>query len=167
MELFSGELLDRAERMAGSSERLGVLHRAVVAADAQAAQATLRQILLDTASYHDLVDEGDYHVLLLALLYAVPGYRPAISDRESGDGRCDVLLEPLPKEVGRLPAHAMELKLIRGCEDEHKLADCARDVALVQADRLEYGRGLSGAGLVRWGIAFGGKRVACACERVG
>ena len=166
LELFSGELLDRAERMAGSSERLGVLHRAVAAADDQAAQATLRQILLDAASYHDLVDEGDYHVLLLALLYAVPGYRPAISDRESGDGRCDVLLESLPKEVGRLPAHAMELKLVRGCEDENELADCARDVALAQADRLEYGHGLSGAGLVRWGIGFGGKRIACACERV-
>jgi len=116
-------------------------------------------------------------VLVLALLYAVPGYRPATSDRESGDGRCDVLLEPLPGQAERLDAHAMELKMLRdgagggpGTTDEEieaALDSAARDVALAQAERLEYGHGLAGAGLVRWGVAFCGKRVACVCERVG
>jgi hypothetical protein len=104
-------------------------------------------------------------VLLLALLYSVPGYRPATSDRESGDGRADVLLEPQPNEAGGRPAIAMELKLDREAgDDEARLVACARDVALAQAMRLGYGHGLAGSGLVRWGIAFCGKHVACVCE---
>ena len=164
-ERLAKELLARATRMAGSEQRLRALHRAVVDADAEGAQAALRSILLDSPSYHDLVDEGDYHVLLLALLYAVDGYRPATSNRESGDGRADVLLEPRPNEAGGLPAIVMELKLDREAgDDESRLAACARDVALAQAVRLGYGHGMAGAGLVRWGIAFCGKHVACVCE---
>jgi hypothetical protein len=164
--LFAKELLARATRMAGSEQRLRALHRAVVDADAEGTQAALRSILLDSPSYHDLVDEGDYHVLLLALLYAVDGYRPATSNRESGDGRADVLLEPQPNEAGGLPAIVMEVKLDRDAgDDESRLAACARDVALGQAQRLSYGHGLAGAGLVRWGFAFCGKRVAVVCER--
>ncbi len=165
-KLYQKELLARATRLAGSTQRLADLHRAVAAGDAPAVQEALRRILLDSASYHDLVDEAGYHVLLLALLYEVPGYRPAISNRESGDGRCDVLLEPLPDEAARLAAHAMELKLDKDAKDDESLAVCARNVALAQAVRLEYGHGLAGAGLVRWGVAFCGKRVAVACERV-
>jgi len=77
-----------------------------------------------------------------------------------------VLLEPLPTEAGRLPAHAMELKLDRSADTDDALEACARDVALAQAGRLAYGHGLAGAGLVRWGVAFCGKRVAVVCERV-
>lgn len=164
--LFGKELIDRAERMAGSEARLVALHRAVAESDASGAREALRRILLDSPSYHDLTDEAAYHVLLLALLYAVPGYRPATSDRESGDGRCDVLLEPLHAEAGRLPAHAMELKVDKGARDGDALAACARDVALAQADRKGYGYGLAGAGLVRWGVAFSGKRVAVVCRQV-
>ncbi len=164
-ELYSDELLARATRLAGSGERLRALHRAVSDADAQATQGALRRILLDSASHHDLTREADYHVLLLALLYAVDGYGPATSDRESGDGRADVLLEPLPAEAGRLPAHAMELKVDRSAETDEALLACAKDVALAQARRLSYGHGLAGAGLVRWGIAFCGKCVAVVCER--
>ncbi|MBO7675163.1 MAG: AAA family ATPase [Atopobiaceae bacterium] len=163
--LYGRELLARATRLAGSGERLAALHRAVSAADAPATRDALRRILLDSASHHDLTREADYHVLLLALLYAVDGYGPATSDRESGDGRCDVLLEPLPAEAGRLPAHAMELKLCKSAETDDALAACARDVALAQARSLSYGHGLAGAGLVRWGFAFCGKRVAVVCER--
>lgn len=165
-KLYQKELLARAKRLAGSAQRLSDLHRAVVACDAEATQNALRQVLLDTASYHDLTDEANYHVLLLALLYAVPGYRPAVSDRESGDGRSDVILEPLATEAGRLVAHAMELKVDKSAETDGALAACATNVALAQAKRLQYGHGLSGIGLVRWGFAFCGKRVAAVCERV-
>lgn len=105
-------------------------------------------------------------MLLLALLCAVPGYRPATSNRESGDGRADMLLEPLPSEAERPAAHAMELKLDRGAGDDEALAVCARNVALEQAKRLSYGHGLAGADLVRWGVAFAGKRIAVACGHV-
>ena len=159
-ELFAQELIDRSVRMAGSRHRLDALHRAVSSADAPAFQDALRQILLDSPSYHDLTDEGRYHTLLLGLLYCVPGYKPATSNRESGDGRCDVLLEPLPERARDFPALAMELKLAKKGED---LVEVARDVALAQAVRLSYGHGLAGSRSVLWGIAFYGKDVACAC----
>jgi len=164
--LYTSELLARATRLAGSKERLRTLHRSIVAADADGVRDALRRIMLDAVSYHDLKDEGDYHVLLLALLYAVDGYMPATSDRESGDGRCDVLLEPLPAEAGRLNAHAMELKLDKEAKTDEALTTCALQVALSQAERLEYGHGMAGAGLIRWGLAFSGKRVAVVCKRV-
>ncbi len=166
-KLFSKELVGRASTLAGGSATLRALHRAIIAIDATAVQSALRQILLDSPSYHDLTNEGGYHVLLLALLYAVDGYRPATSDRESGDGRCDVLLEPLPAKTSRLSAHAMELKVDKGAETQDALTACARDVALAQANRMQYGHGLAGAALVRWGLAFCGKRVAVVCEHIG
>ena len=137
-----------------------------MACDAFAVQDSLRRILLDAASYHDLTGEASYHMLVLALLYAVDGYRPAISDRESGDGRADVLLEPVPSEAGYLPAHAMELKLDKSADTDEALTACARDTALAQAERLAYGHGLAGTGLVRWGISLCGKHVAVVCKRV-
>ena len=78
-----------------------------------------------------------------------------------------MLLEPLPEESPRLPAHAMELKLDRSAETDDELAACAHDDALAQAVRLEYGHGLAGCGLVRWGVAFSGKRVAVVCDTRG
>lgn len=163
-KLYQKELLARATAMAGSRKRLRALHRAIREADATAFQKTLRKILLDSTSYHDLVGEGDYHVLLLALLYALDGYRPATSDRESGDERCDILLEPLPSQAKRLPAHAMEIKLVREAKDDEVFAVCANDVALAQAERMSYGHGMAGCKLVRWSVAFCGKRVAVSLQ---
>lgn len=60
----------------------------------------------------------------------------------------------------------MELKLNKAADGgEVGLSTCAHDMALAQVDRLGYGHGLDGAGLVKWGIAFCGKHVACVCER--
>ena len=166
VRLFNKELTDRSVVMAGTRERLDALHRALVAGDSEAFAHLMRRVLLDSPSYHDLLAERDYHVLLLGLLYAVPGYRPATSNRESGDGRCDVLLEPLPGNAPNLPAIAMEVKFVSpgGGVDasDEELARVAREDALAQAVRLGYGHGLAGTGLLRWGIAFSGKRVAVA-----
>ena len=75
------------------------------------------------------------------------------------------MLEPLPEMAASLPAHAMELKVDRGAKDDTaRLSACARDVALAQAKRMNYGHGLAGNGLVRWGLAFSGKRVSVACD---
>ena len=163
--LFQRELLNRSLRFAGARAQLDRLHRSLVSADQEAFVQSLFTILRTTPSYHDLRSERDYHVLMLGLLYAVPGYRPALSNRESGDGRCDVLLEPLPERTAELPAIAMELKRLVGADDE-ALAKNAHDVALGQAKRLGYGTGLRGNGAWLWGVSFCGKHAAAACERV-
>lgn len=167
-ELFETELIGRARRIAGSESRLKALHAGIARDDPRALEEALRQILLDSPSFLDLADEGRCHMLLLALLYGVSGYRPPTSNRESGDGRSDVLLEPLPDYAAELPAIAIEVKRPKDQRDkpldDEALAAHARDVALAQAVRMEYGHGLTGRGCLLWGVSFGGKHVACACE---
>lgn len=169
-ELFRAELVARARRFAGTERRLAALHSAVVGGDAGSLEEALREIMLDGPSFLDLSDEGRCHMLLLGLLYGVPGYRPPISNRESGDGRSDVLLEPEPSRTEELPAIAIEVKRPReggrGPLEGGALVAHARDVALAQAVRMGYGHGLCGHGRLLWGISFAGKRVACACKRI-
>ena len=166
-ELFVGELVNRAMRTAGSQARLNALRAAATTGDAKAFEQVLRNIMLDAPSFHDLADEGRCHMLLLALMYGMEGYRPPTSNRESGDGRSDILVEPDVSRAAELPALAFEVKRPRDSKGEplagEALAAHARDVALAQAVGLEYGHGLAGNGLIRWGVSFGGKHIACAC----
>lgn len=168
-KLFQKELVERAKRFAGSDRRLEALHDAIMRDDPKALEGALREVLLDSPSFLDLSDEARCHMLLLALLYGMPGYRPPTSNRESGDGRSDVLLEPLASHVRELPCIAIEIKRPHGNRGKplegEVLAAHARDVALAQAVRMEYGHGLTGRGRLLWGVSFGGKNVACACKR--
>ena len=166
--LFTKELVNRAQSLAGSRESLEELHTAVRGRDEAALEAAIETIMLDSPPSLDLSDEGRCHMLLLGLLYGMEGYRPPTSNREAGHGRADVLLEPEPGRVGELPAVAMEARrpkdeLGRDLKGEALKAD-ARDVALAQALDNEYAHGMRGARHIFWGVSFAGKRVACACE---
>ena len=166
--LFRDELIGRAEELSGSRDNLKALHAAVRGTDASALEAALRRIALDSPSFHDLADEGRCHMLLLALLYGADGYRPPTSNREAGDGRADVLLEPEPGRVFELPAIAIEVKRPRDAKgrdlSQEALEVNAREVALGQAMDNVYAHGMRGRGHICWGVSFAGKRVACACE---
>lgn len=168
--LFSKELVIRANRVAGSAGRLRDLYGAMASADPARLDAVLGSIVLDSPSFHDLTDEGHCHMLLLAMLYDMPGYRMPESNRESGTGRSDILLRPDAAHAASLPAIVIEVKRMRRRgKDEptlEALAAHARDVALAQAREREYGHGVEAAGRLLWGVAFGGKRVRTACELV-
>lgn len=169
-ELFGGEFLDRANRLAVGS-RLGNLHKALLAGNVSRFQDVLGRIVEESASFRDLSGEAACHMLLMGMLYEVPGYRYPVSNRESGLGVSDILLEPRPENAGRLPAIAIEVKRARSASGgdlgPDELAAHARDVALAQAVARDYGAGLTGRGRTLWGVSFSGKRVACAKAEVG
>lgn len=165
-ELFENEFLCRAERLA-TGDRLQGLHAVLLAGDAARFQEVLGSIVEESESFRDLSTEAACHMLLMGMLYEVPGYRYPVSNRESGLGVSDILLEPLQESAGRLPAIAIEVKRARAASgddiaDADALAAHARDVALRQALDRRYGAGLAGRGRTLWGVSFSGKRVACA-----
>lgn len=168
--LFERELSVRSSRVAGSAGRLCDLHAAMSAADPVRLDAVLGSIVLDSASFHDLTDEGRCHMFLLAMLYDMDGYRMPESNRESGRGRSDIVLRPNAAHASTLPAIVCEVKRPRhrnGCDlTASELSANARDVALAQALTHDYGRDVESAGRLVWGVSFSGKLVRTACRRV-
>ncbi len=68
----------------------------------------LESLLLNYASFHDLVSANSYHMLMMGLLFDVPGYSAPVSNREAGRGRFDVQLAP--EDPARDPLITLELK---------------------------------------------------------
>lgn len=76
-------------------------------------------------------------------------------NRESGDGRFDLVLEP---RISGLPGIIMEFKAEK---DEKNLISAAKE-ALVQIDDKNYDTDMKDRGIkdiVKYGIAFAGKKV--------
>jgi len=126
----------------------------------------IEYFLNDRLSYYDLAvlsgeneyraKERVYHVFLLGILSAYDDVRcrRPVSNRESGDGRYDVLVEKPERN------YIFEFK---ACGAEDDLTTKA-DEALAQIDQKRYGADLdTGKCLVKVGIAFHGKlcRVKC------
>ena len=156
--LFRSEFVERSVREHGR-DRLRRFREALLGLDADGLSRALDAVLDESPSYLDLTSENSYHMLLLGLLYDVPGYRFPRSNRERGDGRPDVTLEPETENQDRLPAVVIEVK----SEGDVPIDEQVQH-ALAQIERRRYGVGLSGRGLVAWGIAFRGKRALCACR---
>lgn len=171
-ELFVDEIVERSSWQAGGSNELYELQRAFVSGDAETFRARLSSDAL-RASYMDLTSELPCEMFLMGLLFGAPGYEPPTSNREEGLGRYDIRMEPDPKAGGRRPLITVEVKFLRS-EDRptEGEATTARLDALAkegvaqivqQGYDTELPRGAEGR--LRWGVAFGGKRVSVACER--
>lgn len=158
--LFRREFASRVNGAVRDQRALRELRRALVEGDAERLEASLGRVLVESPSYLDLISENSYHMFMLGLLYEVPGYRFPRSNRESGDGRPDIALEPELENQGRLPAIVIEVKHGDGAPLEEQAAG-----ALAQIEERRYGADMAGSGLLAWGVAFKGKNVACTCER--
>jgi hypothetical protein len=127
----------------------------------------LEHFISDRLSYHDLaVHEGEtksraneriYHVFLLGLLSAYDDVRCKypLSNRESGDGRYDILIEkPTANFI-------FEFKASNSAEN---LEEKAQE-ALTQIEIKRYGADISAEKrLVRVGVAFHGKMCKVRCS---
>ena len=132
-------------------------------------QEILTAIVEESPSFRDLTYEAPCHMLLMGMLYEVPGYQYPTSNRETGLGYSDILLEPTPQNAARLPVIAIEVKRARDTAgkditDQAALNAHASNVALKQAIDKHYGAGLHGNGISRWGVSFSGKMVGVAKE---
>jgi len=102
--------------------------------------------------------ENFYHGLVLGLLAENSRDYILTSNRESGYGRYDVVMEP--KDAGK-PTVIMEFKVLNARRGEKTLEDTAEN-ALKQIEEKQYeagllNRGIPSENILKYGFAFQGK----------
>lgn len=111
-----------------------------------------RRIILKLPSYHDLKDENSYHMMMLGMCAYLYGEYEVQSNRESGQGRSDIMLKPL--KASR-PGIILEFKYTK--DHERDLYGLAKE-ALGQIQEKEYGAAMEGERYYV-GLAHCGKHV--------
>ena len=153
--VFGGVL----ERALGSDSQVQMLCQALLAGDAKTFGRSLSAVL-QSLSHHDLggrQPERVYQAFVLGLLIRLAATHEVTSNRESGYGRCDVLV--CPRQAGQ-PGVVVELK-VRDAE-ENETVDKALQAALGQIRDRDYAATLRerGANPIReMAAVFDGKRV--------
>ena len=141
--------------------------RALLQDDIKSMNAYMNRVALATFSYFDsgknpsmeTQPERFYHGFVLGLAVELADRYVITSNRESGFGRYDVMLEPKNETDN---AMIMEFK-VKDSQEETSLEDTA-DAALHQIERKQYesalrNRGISGVRIRKYGFAFQGKDV--------
>ena len=135
--------------------------------DIKAMNTYMNRVALETFSFFDAGNhpseyaepERFFHGFVLGLLVDLRDRYAVISNRESGFGRYDVVLEPKNTED---PAYILEFK-VHDPQDEDTLADTAA-AALAQIKEKEYetallAKGISKDRIRKYGFAFEWKKV--------
>jgi len=136
--------------------------KAMLRGDPETMEEYLSDILLTTISSFDgrttpseKVPESFYHGLVLGLLVEQKGTYTIRSNRESGYGRYDVVMEP---KDSSMPAVILEFKLFSSRRGEKTLEDTAAN-ALKQIEMKQYDadlldRGIPKERILKYGLAF-------------
>lgn len=121
-------------------------------------QQAIAEYMDKSISFYDAGAEGFYHGLVLGLIALMDNQYKIKSNRESGDGRYDICLNP---REHRYPGIIMEIKWRKHLGEED-LAVLAEE-ALGQIDDNRYDVELKEDGvqdILKLGIAFSGKKVS-------
>ena len=121
-------------------------------------QKAIAEYMDKSISFYDAGAEGFYHGLMLGLIALMDNQYQIKSNRESGDGRYDIIL--IPRE-DRYPGIIMELKWKKDLRTE-ALSELAEE-ALAQIDEKRYDAEMKEDGIgdiLKFGIAFSGKKVS-------
>lgn len=132
----------------------------------------MNRIALATFSYFDTgknpsaynEPERFYHGFVLGLTMDLRGEYIITSNRESGFGRYDVIIEP--KDISKHDAIIMEFK-VHDSDDEKDLKETVAS-AIQQINDMDYASGLTEKGIPmerikKYGFAFEGKKVLIGC----
>ena len=134
------------------------LEKALYLNDGKKLQEFLRKYMITCISCFDGAAEGFYHGMMLGLAAGMSSRYYIRSNRESGEGRFDLVLEP---KVHSLPGVIMEFKATK---NDAGLSASA-DEALKQIEDKHYDTDMKDRGIkeiVKYGIAFAGKNVEIA-----
>ena len=134
------------------------LEKALYLNDGKKLQEFLRKYMITCISCFDGAAEGFYHGMMLGLAAGMSSRYYIRSNRESGEGRFDLVLEP---KVHSLPGIIMEFKATK---NDAGLSASA-DEALKQIEDKHYDTDMKDRGIkeiVKYGIAFAGKNVEIA-----
>ena len=141
--------------------------QALLLGDKKAMNAYMNRVALNTFSYFDTgkrpsgeEPERFYHGFVLGLIVNLQKKYVITSNRESGFGRYDVMLEPKNPQMDN--AIILEFK-VHDPDDEETLKDTVQE-ALEQIERKQYAAQLVSRGIPRehirsYGFAFQGKHV--------
>ena len=141
--------------------------KALLLGDKKAMNAYMNRVALNIFSYFDTgknpsVEEPErfYHGFVLGLMVDLQNRYVITSNRESGFGRYDVMLEP--KNLVEDDAIILEFK-VHDADDEDTLKETVQE-ALAQIERKQYAaqltaRGISQEHIRSYGFAFQGKKV--------
>ncbi|MBR1391897.1 MAG: AAA family ATPase [Lachnospiraceae bacterium] len=148
------------------TREFGEFVSAMLEGDVKNMNRYMNRVALNTFSYFDTgkkpsedAPERFYHGFVLGLLVDHATDYIITSNRESGFGRYDVVLEPRDKAN---PAVIMEFKVYDMLDDETELSDTA-DHALLQIEEKGYAadllyRGIPEQSIFKYGIAFQGQQ---------
>jgi Predicted AAA-ATPase/PD-(D/E)XK nuclease superfamily len=157
------------ERLEGSGGDIQALTTALLGGQAEGFEEQLQRFVTNVLSYHDpgtVNPERVYHGFVVGLLAALEPSYQVRSNRESGQGRPDVIIRPT--RPGK-PGVVLELKVARPGK---KTLDQALAEGLTQIAARDYGAELGAAGAApvhAFAVAFDGKevRVRSAAEPLG
>ena len=153
--VYNKEILQKLDNIIPQPTAISI-QEAIFSGDTDKLKASIQTLLTQSASSFDTAGENFYHGFMLGLC-ALLGGSFVSSNRESGDGRYDIQLKPMLKN---LPGILIELKAEKNCTREQlkKLSE----TALKQINDKKYDTELITAGVktvYKYGVAFSGKNV--------
>ncbi|MCD7729698.1 MAG: AAA family ATPase [Clostridia bacterium] len=152
--VYANEILSKFDKVISQSTAVSI-QEAIYQKDIVKLQELLRKFLLETISSFDYAEESFYHGLIIGICAIMNNTYIVESNRESGEGRYDIMLTPQEKD---LPGIVIELK---SCKKEEELDSIAQK-AINQIENKSYGTALKTKGIthiLKLGMAFCGKRV--------
>ena len=152
--VYSKEILNRFMPVVNGDLLISVWN-SITTGDADNLKHDIEEILLKSASYHDTANESFYHGFVLAITCLMGTSYKVSSNKESGDGRYDIMLLPVKNN---LPGIIIEIKAGRKGDNLKSLAESAvRQISEKRYKEYLLDNGVSA--IIGFGIAFIGKNV--------